>query len=565
MRAQRPAVITITRCGQFKFGPGELLAHLFGCKRCDAHVHDSAQSAAQRKRRAEETCSRDLVRRGVVPPRTSINHGPAGEPLQAQHPGRQGVRRGPMGTCASAAKARLQSHRGAGRTWRTHPCRRWRSSPAARLASGSRSPRSLVRARGGSCCCRLSSCGGVAHRRADGPPTGVGAPRPLVRRAARRCRGGDGPAAGGARRGLRGAVRPGHQGAGPAGRRAAAGGLRQVDARGACRGVRGRNARATSTKLQGRGRAQPCRSAPHRRWPSWAAWTSWSTAPPATSSPRPRSSAKTASGQVRDGRAGALRAGCLTAQQPHGPAVKPLPLHAVMEIDATGTFSMSRAAYPALQRSRDPCIINISATLHYGATWWQVRPPPTSPNPSLTAPPFRQQPLPAPCSTEGAPGPLARPLRGSLRRRTCCPPALEQVHVSAAKSAVDSLTRSLALEWGEAGVRVNGVAPGPIEGTAGARRAVPFFSSPFPTRAPPLRSKSSASRDHHGAMSRGQRGVRACALRAEQAGARAWRRRKGQGAHHVHHPARPHGPQVGHCAGVRVPRLARRQVRGWHI
>jgi NAD(P)-dependent dehydrogenase (short-subunit alcohol dehydrogenase family) len=35
---------------------------------------------------------------------------------------------------------------------------------------------------------------------------------------------------------------------------------------------------------------------------------------------------------------------------------------------------------------------------------------------------------------------------------------------------VDSLTRSLALEWGHAGIRVNGVAPGPIEGTAGAQR-----------------------------------------------------------------------------------------------
>ena len=42
-----------------------------------------------------------------------------------------------------------------------------------------------------------------------------------------------------------------------------------------------------------------------------------------------------------------------------------------------------------------------------------------------------------------------------------------QAHASAAKSAVDSLTRSLALEWGVYGIRVNGVAPGPIEGTAG--------------------------------------------------------------------------------------------------
>lgn len=47
--------------------------------------------------------------------------------------------------------------------------------------------------------------------------------------------------------------------------------------------------------------------------------------------------------------------------------------------------------------------------------------------------------------------------------------AQTQVHASAAKAAVDSITRSLALEWGEYGVRVVGVAPGPIAGTAGER------------------------------------------------------------------------------------------------
>jgi NAD(P)-dependent dehydrogenase (short-subunit alcohol dehydrogenase family) len=46
------------------------------------------------------------------------------------------------------------------------------------------------------------------------------------------------------------------------------------------------------------------------------------------------------------------------------------------------------------------------------------------------------------------------------------------VHASAAKAAVDSITRTLALEWGEYGIRVNGVAPGPIKGTAGARVCV---------------------------------------------------------------------------------------------
>ncbi len=42
-----------------------------------------------------------------------------------------------------------------------------------------------------------------------------------------------------------------------------------------------------------------------------------------------------------------------------------------------------------------------------------------------------------------------------------------QAHASAAKAAVDSLTRSLAMEWGAFGVRVNGIAPGPTGGTAG--------------------------------------------------------------------------------------------------
>lgn len=42
-----------------------------------------------------------------------------------------------------------------------------------------------------------------------------------------------------------------------------------------------------------------------------------------------------------------------------------------------------------------------------------------------------------------------------------------QAHVCAAKAGVNQLVRCLALEWGPAGVRVNGISPGPIEGSWG--------------------------------------------------------------------------------------------------
>lgn len=90
----------------------------------------------------------------------------------------------------------------------------------------------------------------------------------------------------------------------------------------------------------------------------------------------------------------------------------------VMDIDAMGTWNVSRAAFDRGLREHGGVILNISATLHYTAT----------------------------------------PL---------------QVHASAAKAAIDSLTRSLALEWGSLGIRVNGIAPGPIEGTEGMERLAP--------------------------------------------------------------------------------------------
>lgn len=52
-------------------------------------------------------------------------------------------------------------------------------------------------------------------------------------------------------------------------------------------------------------------------------------------------------------------------------------------------------------------------------------------------------------------------------------PVPGQLHVGAAKAGIDQVTRGLAVEWGPFGVRVNSVAPGPVEGTEGMRRLAP--------------------------------------------------------------------------------------------
>lgn len=98
----------------------------------------------------------------------------------------------------------------------------------------------------------------------------------------------------------------------------------------------------------------------------------------------------------------------------------------VLDIDSVGTFTMCHEAFnylkkggPGRSSSTGGVIINISATLHYTASWYQI-------------------------------------------------------HVSAAKAAVDATTRNLALEWGtDYDIRVNGIAPGPIAGTPGMSKLAP--------------------------------------------------------------------------------------------
>jgi NAD(P)-dependent dehydrogenase (short-subunit alcohol dehydrogenase family) len=89
----------------------------------------------------------------------------------------------------------------------------------------------------------------------------------------------------------------------------------------------------------------------------------------------------------------------------------------VVDIDLLGTFNVLRAAYDHL-RKPGASVINITA-------------------------PQAWQPMPY------------------------------QVHACAAKAGVDQVTRTTAMEWGPAGIRVNGIAPGPIADTEGMRRLAP--------------------------------------------------------------------------------------------
>jgi NAD(P)-dependent dehydrogenase (short-subunit alcohol dehydrogenase family) len=48
-----------------------------------------------------------------------------------------------------------------------------------------------------------------------------------------------------------------------------------------------------------------------------------------------------------------------------------------------------------------------------------------------------------------------------------------QSHVCAAKAGVDMVTKTLALEWGPMGVRINSIAPGAVDDTEGMKRLAP--------------------------------------------------------------------------------------------
>jgi NAD(P)-dependent dehydrogenase (short-subunit alcohol dehydrogenase family) len=52
-------------------------------------------------------------------------------------------------------------------------------------------------------------------------------------------------------------------------------------------------------------------------------------------------------------------------------------------------------------------------------------------------------------------------------------PIAGQSHVCAAKAGIDIFSKTLAIEWGSAGVRVNVIAPGPVDDTEGMRRLAP--------------------------------------------------------------------------------------------
>ncbi|XP_002131655.2 peroxisomal 2,4-dienoyl-CoA reductase [(3E)-enoyl-CoA-producing]-like [Ciona intestinalis] len=84
----------------------------------------------------------------------------------------------------------------------------------------------------------------------------------------------------------------------------------------------------------------------------------------------------------------------------------------VMEIDTNGTFNVTKSVFDNYFKENGGSVVNITATLGYKGT-------------------------------------------------------VMQTHAGCAKAAIDTMTKHLAAEWGQYGVRINGIAPGPIGGTVG--------------------------------------------------------------------------------------------------
>ena len=63
-------------------------------------------------------------------------------------------------------------------------------------------------------------------------------------------------------------------------------------------------------------------------------------------------------------------------------------------------------------------------------------------------------------------------------------PMPQQVHACAAKAGVNMVIKVLAMEWGQVGIRVNGISPGPIAGSGGLDRLIPTLPARDAIQAP---------------------------------------------------------------------------------
>ena len=94
----------------------------------------------------------------------------------------------------------------------------------------------------------------------------------------------------------------------------------------------------------------------------------------------------------------------------------------IVDIDLVGTYNVSKASYSSYLKAHGGCIVNITAPFeHWGVSY--------------------------------------------------------QAHVAAAKTGVESLTRTCAVEWASKGIRVNSVAPGGMAETEGLERTAGVFDA----------------------------------------------------------------------------------------